>query len=70
MKALDDAGVPYEQVKHPLRRGRRTDLEALSGQRKLPVIELEDGRVLREESKEMAARIREGRLQQGAPSTG
>ena len=64
MKALDDAGVEYEQVKHPsIGRGRRKELQALSGQNKLPVIELEDGRAIREESKEMAARVREGRLQ-------
>jgi glutathione S-transferase len=63
MKALDDAGVEYEQVKHPsIGRGRRKELQALSGQNKLPVIELEDGRTIREESKEMAARVREGRL--------
>jgi hypothetical protein len=40
----------------------RTELEAKSGQRKLPVIEFEDGTTLREESKDMAARIREGKL--------
>jgi glutathione S-transferase len=61
-KALDEQGIEYEVVKEPLRRGKRTDVEALSGQRKLPVIELEDGRVYREESKEMAERIRAGQL--------
>src|SRR3954469_15532850 len=51
MKALQDAGIEYEQVKNPtFPRGRRTDLERISGQQKLPVIEFEDGRVLREES--------------------
>jgi glutathione S-transferase len=63
MKALDDAGVPYEQVKHPsFPRGRREELIALSGQKLLPVIEFEDGQVLREESAQMVARIEEGRL--------
>jgi glutathione S-transferase len=61
-KALDEAGVDYELVKGPLRSSKRDDLERLSGQRKYPVIELEDGRAYREESKEMAARIRAGTL--------
>ena len=61
-KALDEAGVPYEIVKGPLRPGKRDDLERLSGQRKYPVIEFEDGSVYREESKDMAARIAAGEL--------
>ena len=61
-KALDEAGVDYEVVQHPPRRGKRDALEAKSGQRKLPVIELEDGTTLREESKDLAARIRAGQL--------
>ena len=55
-KALDDQGVEYEVVAGPLRRGARDELEQLSGQRVYPVIEFEDGRVYREESKDMAAR--------------
>ena len=61
-KALDEQGVDYELVKGPVRPGKRDDLERLSGQRKYPVIEFEDGTVYREESKEMGARIRAGRL--------
>jgi glutathione S-transferase len=61
-KALDEAGVDYELVKGPLRSGKRDELEALSGQRKYPVIEFEDGSVYREESKDMAETIRAGRL--------
>ena len=61
-KALDDAGVSYEVVKGPLRRGKRGDLERLSGQRKYPVIEFDDGSVYREESKDMAATLQAGRL--------
>ena len=69
-KALDQAGVEYEVVKGPLRRGKRDDLEALSGQRQYPVIEFEDGTVYRDESKAMAERIRSGHLMdQAAPST-
>jgi glutathione S-transferase len=61
-KALDEQGVEYEFVKGPLRPGKRDDLERLSGQRKYPVIEFEDGSVYREESADMAARIRAGKL--------
>ena len=61
-KALDEQGVDYELVKGPVRPGKRDDLERLSGQRKYPVIEFEDGRVYREESKDMAERIWAGKL--------
>jgi glutathione S-transferase len=61
-KALDEQGIPYEVVRGPLRRGRRNDLERLSGQRAYPVIEFEDGRIYREQSKDMAARIAAGAL--------
>jgi glutathione S-transferase len=61
-KALDEQGIEYEVVKGPLRPGKRDDLEQLSGQRKYPAIEFEDGRVYREESKDMAQRIRAGGL--------
>jgi glutathione S-transferase len=61
-KALDEQGVEYEVVKGPLRGSKRDDLERLSGQHKYPVIEFDDGRVYREESKDMAARIRAGKL--------
>jgi glutathione S-transferase len=61
-KALDDAGVDYEVVKEPLSRGKRDNLEQLSGQRQCPVIEFEDGVAYREESKDMAATIKAGKL--------
>jgi len=61
-KALDEQGVEYEVVKGPLRPGKRDELEQVSGQRKYPVIEFEDGRIYREESKEMAAKIDAGEL--------
>jgi glutaredoxin len=61
-KALDEQGIEYEVVKGPLRPSKRDDLERLSGQRKYPMIEFEDGRVYREESKDMAATIRAGKL--------
>jgi glutathione S-transferase len=61
-KALDEQGIEYEIVKGPIRRGKRDELEKLSGQRKYPVLELPDGEVYRAESDEMAARIRTGGL--------
>lgn len=62
-KALDEAGIAYEIVKHPLLpRSKRTDLHALTGQNLLPAIQLEDGTVYREESKDMIARIKAGKL--------
>jgi glutathione S-transferase len=61
-KALDQQGIDYEVVTGPLSRGKRDDLEKLSGQRLYPVIEFEDGTVYRAHSKEMAARIGAGEL--------
>jgi glutathione S-transferase len=61
-KALDEQGIEYEVVAGPLRRGKRDDLERLSGQRMYPVIEMPDGEVYRAESDEMSARIRTGGL--------
>jgi glutathione S-transferase len=61
-KALDEQGIEYEVVKGPLRPGKRDDLNQLSQQRKYPVIEFEDGSVYRDESSDMAERIRAGEL--------
>jgi glutathione S-transferase len=69
-KALDEQGIEYEVVKGPLRSGKRDELDQLSGQRKYPVIEFEDGRVYREESTEMAEKIRAGELFQGPEQSG
>jgi glutathione S-transferase len=60
--ALDEMGIEYEVVKGPLSRGKRNDLERLSGQRQYPVIEFEDGSVYREQSKAMAETIKSGHL--------
>jgi len=69
-KALDEAGIDYQIVRHPwLPRSKRTDLQALSGQKMLPVVELEDGRLVREESSELARRISEGRLFEAASAS-
>jgi len=69
-KALDEAGVDYTVEKGPRRRGKRDDLERLSGQRKYPVIEFEDGSAYREESKDMAATIAAGRLDEKRAGAG
>jgi glutathione S-transferase len=61
-KALDEAGIEYEVVKEPALRFNRKEYERATGQRALPAIEFEDGTYLREESADLAARIREGRL--------
>jgi glutaredoxin len=68
--ALDEQGVDYEVVKGPTRRGKRDDLERLTGQRKYPAIEFEDGSAYRAESKEMAERIRAGKLFEGRADAG
>lgn len=60
--ALDEAGLDYEVVKQPALRWNRKEIEQQTGQRALPVLELEDGTMLREESADLARRIREGRL--------
>ena len=69
-KALDDAGIEYEVVKGPLRRSKRTELRALTGQDLYPAIELEDGTAIRRESKELVEMIRSGELraQAAAPA--
>jgi glutaredoxin len=64
-KALDEQGIEYDVVKGPLSRGKREELERISGQRQYPVIQFEDGSTYRAESKDMAARIREGKLFEG-----
>ena len=63
-KALDDAGTEYELVKHPALRRNRKEFMARTGQRTLPAIEFEDGRIVREESRDLAKRIRADRLEE------
>jgi glutathione S-transferase len=62
-RALDEAGIEYETVKHPsFPRGRRTEVIALTGQQRLPAIEFEDGHVLRDESDVLVELIESGQL--------
>jgi len=49
-------------VKGPVRPAKRADLQRLSGQKLYPVIEFENGTIYREESKDMAATIHAGKL--------
>jgi hypothetical protein len=60
-KALEQAGVEYtvERLPSP---GNRDETERRTGQKKYPWIEFEDGSIYREESKEMAQRIHDGKL--------
>jgi len=71
-RALDEQGVEYEIVKAPyFPKSRRTEIERLSGQRLLPVVEFEDGSAYRAESDDMAATVRSGRLfEQGGGAAG
>ena len=61
-KALDEAAIDYEVVREPMRRGKRERVRELTGQEQLPVIEFEDGTTYRDDSKQMAERIRSGNL--------
>jgi len=67
-KALDEAGIPYEVNKEPWLRSKRDETRRRTAQSGYPWIEFEDGSIYREESKEMAQRIKEGKLSE-APRT-
>ena len=60
-KALDEAGINYEIVKEKYI-GPREETVRRTGQKRFPWVEFEDGSVYREESKDMAERIRSGTL--------
>jgi hypothetical protein len=61
-KALDDQGIPYALVRGPWRPKQRSAVIDGTGQPLYPAIRFEDGSWYREESKEMARTISEGRL--------
>ncbi len=73
-KALMEMGVDYERVPGPGSRSKRTMLQEQTGQNRYPAIQFEDGSWYREESKDMEATIREGRLMEraatGSPAEG
>ena len=66
--ALDEAGVNYEIVKEKYFGDRAHTVEK-TGQKKFPWIEFENGSVYREESKEMAERIKAGNLMEKASAS-
>jgi glutathione S-transferase len=61
-KALREVGIEYTLAPGPSRPSKRDAMLEHTGQRLYPAIELEDGTWYREESKDMARRIRDGRL--------
>ena len=61
-RALNEQGIEYEVVKHGYGKGARPEVQRLSGQNLLPLIEFEDGSGYRAESDAMAARVRAGSL--------
>jgi hypothetical protein len=61
-KALDDQGIAYEVVPGPWRPKNRAAVIEGTGQPLYPAIQFEDGSWYREESKDMARRISDGRL--------
>jgi hypothetical protein len=65
-KALQDMGIEYDRVNLPSGRGKRDEVEAITGQKKYPAIQFEDGSVYREESKDMERTIRDGKLMEKA----
>jgi len=69
-KALQDAGVEYERVPGPRKKDEREAIIAGTGQKLYPAIQFEDGTWYREQSKDMVARIRAGKLGTTAQSSG
>jgi hypothetical protein len=63
-KALADQGIAYEVVSGPWRPRNRAAVIEGTGQPLYPAIQFEDGSWYREESKEMARTINEGRLRE------
>ena len=70
-KALDEAGIEYKVVKGPYSKGKRDDLEALSGQRQVSGDRVRGREVYREECSKMAETIASGHLfEKDVPSAG
>ena len=60
--ALDEQSIEYELVRMSSLPWKRDKTEQATGQKKYPWIEFEDGSIYREESKDMAQRIKDGKL--------
>ncbi len=67
-KALDDQGIAYKVVPGPWQPKKRTVVIEGTGQPLYPAIRFADGSWYREESKEMARTINEGRLTEARKS--
>jgi len=63
-KALKEQGVAYEVVKHGWGKSEksRSEVVEMSGQKYVPVLELGDGTVFREETDDMIAKLESGDL--------
>ncbi|HET9073561.1 MAG TPA: glutathione S-transferase N-terminal domain-containing protein [Solirubrobacteraceae bacterium] len=63
-KALDEQGVEYEIVTHGFGKSEksRADVVQMSGQKYVPVLELADGTIYREETDDMVAKLKSGNL--------
>jgi glutathione S-transferase len=63
-KALDAQGVDYEIVKHGFGKSEksRADIVKMSGQKYVPVLELADGTIVREETDDMIAKLKAGEI--------
>ena len=63
-KALDEQGVDYEIVKHGWGKSEksRSEVVEMSGQKYVPVLELADGTIFREETDDMIAKLKSGEL--------
>jgi glutathione S-transferase len=66
-RALTRHGIEHDQVRVPLRRGRRPEIEALSGQQRVPVLVI-DGEVI-PDSKRIVENL-EHRARRGRAPTG
>jgi hypothetical protein len=65
-KALKDMGIDYELAPGPFRPSKRDTMIEHTGQKLYPAIEFENGTWYREESKDMAKTIRDGKLMERA----
>jgi glutathione S-transferase len=63
-KALDEQGVDYDVITHGFGKSAksRSDVVELSGQKLVPVLELADGTIFREETDDMIAKLKSGQL--------
>lgn len=63
-QALDEEGVDYEIVKHGFGKSEksRAEIVEMSDQKFVPVLELADGTIYREETDDMIAKLKAGQL--------